>query len=186
MHCCCLSLAHMIVLHALLPIPNHPRPYHKCFLALPSFVRKSPKVKRIANCRLGLVPFSRVMLLLISYKIVSFLPIFYPSRRILFLARSAKLCASSFRSIVQPRAFSPLEGIVFAIRRACAIEPNRLLDTIALILSWRCVVQAVFQDHVRQLDVVARCGCTALHCHRNVSLDSACEVAQEHIMNIEL
>lgn len=46
MHCCCLSLAHMIVLHALLPIPNHPRPYHKCFLALPSFVRKSePKGK---------------------------------------------------------------------------------------------------------------------------------------------
>lgn len=97
-----------------------------------------------------------------------------------------KFCASSFQSTVRPRAFPSLECVIFAVWRACAIEPDRLLDTIALVLSWRCVVQAILQDYVRQLNVAARCGCTALHRRDNVSFDSAREVAQEHVANIEL
>lgn len=148
MHCCCLSLAHTIVLHALLPIPNHPRPYHKSFLALPSFVREIPEVKRIANCRSGLVPFSESCFCFYHPKSYPFFQFFILLEEWSSLHDLQKFCASSFQSIVLPRAFSPLECIIFAVRGACAIELNRLLDTIALILSWRCVVQAVFQDNV--------------------------------------
>jgi hypothetical protein len=133
LHCCCLSLAHMIVLHALRPIPNHPRPYHNFFLALPSFVGKNfQKVKRIADRRLGLVPFSESCFCpSFSSKVVSFRPIFHPSRRMVSLFRSAKLFAL--------RLFEALSNLDrFHFLKALSSEsggPVQLNPTVCLTLS---------------------------------------------------